>query len=348
MPKRNKRNNCRPPQRKASAAQSRSRQASPQATPPPSRTQPSRTPPPRQSGGRSGYSSSAKPQTHRAVNRAMNARAAAPRRRRNRGGNYILYYLLAAIIIAVVFIVLANTVLFRCSSIEVSGTERYTDEEIIARSGLSVGDNLLHVDTDKAEDAIVAALDYIDMAQVSKVYPTRIEISVTEAEKWFAVEQDGVIANVSRGGKIIEQGSADGLTVVRGYGAESLEVGSMLSSSEDGKSGLPEAIMNAAEKAGLDCIDEIDLTNRFDITIECDGRITLEIGTTADIESKLYVAQALISTELSPTEEVTILLTDPEKAAVRSKNTQDEILPSLSDETSEALSPTEEPQTSEE
>lgn len=290
----------------------------------------------------------AMPQTHRAMNKQMRTRYTKQRRHRARGGNYILYYLLAAAVIIIVFIILANTMLFNCSRIDVEGSVRYTPEQITEVSGLKLGDNLLHIDEKAAEERIVGSLAYIDIADVSRSFPTGIKITVTEAEKWFCVSQEGKTVCVSRGGKIIEEGKTAGLPVVKGFEAESTEVGGMLKSVADNKNDLPEQILNAVEKAGLDSIDEIDLTDRFSITIECDGRITLEIGTVSDIETKLYVAQTLIKQELSPTEEVTILLTDPEKVAVHNKNADDNFIPVTPEEASDESHETSETTSSEE
>ena len=260
------------------------------------------------------------PHSSRAVKKAMNVRNFNLPKRRRRVGNYILYYLMAGVVIIVVFVVLANTLLFNCSSIESEGFERYTAEEIVAASGIKTGENLLHIDAAKAEENIISSLAYIDMAKVTKKYPTRIIITVTEAEKWFCVYQDGVTAAVSRNGKILEHSAADGLVTVRGFEAESIEVGVRLKSVIDVKNNAPAEIMTAAEKAGLTKITEIDLTDRFDIKILYDNRITLEIGNITDIEYKLTVGAAIIKEEISPTEEVTILLTNPEVVAVRNNN----------------------------
>ena len=263
------------------------------------------------------------PRSDRAVKKAMSARSLSLPRRRRRSGNYVLYYLLAGVVMIVVFVILANTLLFNCSSVEAQGFERYTADEIVAASGIAAGENLLHIDASRAEENVVSSLAYIDMAKVTKKYPTRIIITVTEAEKWFCVYQDGITAAISRGGKILEHCAADGLVTVTGFEAETLEVGSRLISTVDGKTNTPAEIMTAAEKAGLSEITEIDLTDRFDIKILYDDRITLEIGNITDIESKLTVGAAIIKEEISPTEEVTILLTNPEVVAVRNKNIED-------------------------
>jgi len=260
------------------------------------------------------------PQVQKAVAKAMQSKSAPRKKRRYRGGNYILYYILAAIIVAVVMIILANTVLFKCGEIEVLGNVRYSAEEIAARSGLNLGDNLLHVNTAAAEERIVESLAYVDKVQVKKSFPTKFVITVTEAEKWFALSQNGVTAAISRMGKILEQGNTDGLTVVKGYEAESIETGKWLKSKIEGKSEIPQLVFDAAEKAGLENIDEIDMTDKFAVKLSVDGgRITLELGPATEVESKLRVAEAFIKNELGAEESVTVLLSNPEKFAVRNK-----------------------------
>lgn len=251
-----------------------------------------------------------------AVTSAMRARRQTPKKHKFRGGNYILYYMMAGAVALVVLVILANTVLFDCKEITVDGNVRYTAEEIIEHSGLQTGDNLLHVDSSRAEESLVNTLAYIDAAKVKKSFPTKLAITVTEAEKWYIVTQNGVNAAVSRGGKIIEHCQPDKLAVVRGYEAETMEVGSRLKSKTDGKTELPSEIFKAAEKSGLKNINEIDITDRFSIKMNIENRIFLELGTISKIESKLIVAKELIDSEIAPSESVTILLSNPEQVAV--------------------------------
>lgn len=254
--------------------------------------------------------------TDRAINQATVHRSVKGRRRGSRGGNYIMYYILAAIIIIVVLVVLSNTVLFNCSSIEVEGNSRYTAEQIIAPTGLETGQNLLHVNSGDAEKRILAALNYIDMAQVSKVFPTKIKITVKEAEKWFLVSQNGVTAAVSRMGRIVELGTESGLPTVVGYEAVELVPGATLASNESGKTALPSELLEKAEHYGITGITRIDLTDRFDIMIDCGDNITLQLGGIADIDSKLAVGAEVLEYEDS---NVTINLKNPNRPSARDK-----------------------------
>ena len=208
--------------------------------------------------------------TDRAINQATVHRSVKGRRRGSRGGNYIMYYILAAIIIIIVLAVLSNTVLFNCTSIE------------------------------------VAALTYIDMVDVSKVFPTKIKITVKEAEKWFLVSQDGVTAAVSRMGRIVELGSESGLPTIVGYDAVELTPGATLTSSENGK----------AEHCGITGITRVDLTDRFDISVDCGDNITLQLGGIADIDSKFAVGAEVLQYEQA---NVTINLKNPNKPSAKDK-----------------------------
>ncbi len=285
----------------------------------------------------------------KAYSSAVKSRSVKSKKRGSRGGNYILYYLLAGIIAVIVFIILANTVLFNCSDIEVSGNVRYSAEDIAEISGIKQGESLLSIDTEKAEQAIVSSLAYIDAAEVAKSWPTKIKINVTEAEKWYCV-QDGLKTYViSRMGKILEENRASDLPVVIGYEAAEPMVGKSLTSSVEGKNELPALVLSAAEEAGLTGITSVDITDRFEIKVLVDGRITLELGISTELENKLQIAKALIEEEISLTEYVTVNITNTEKVYVRDNNIIEnpDVGPVLPEETAEDTAETGESDTAE-
>lgn len=260
-------------------------------------------------------------QARKAADRAALAktRADVPEKKRPyRGGNYTLYFILAAIVVGIVMAILSNTVLFKCGSIEVTGTTRYTAEEIIASTGIKTGENLLHIDTKKAEESVMNAFAFVDKVSVKKNFPTKIVVEITEAQNWFALNQSGKTVVISRGGRVLGAIPSDGLVVVKGFEAESLDTGSKLSSTVDAKNKIIMEIFETAEKVGLANVTEIDLTDRFSIKITVDDRIILNLGSSVQLESKLRVGQALIEKEISEDERVSVLLTNPEKVAVES------------------------------
>ena len=274
--------------------------------------------------------------TNRAYNQATVHRSLKGRKRGSRGGNYIMYYILAAIIIIIVLIILSNTVLFNCTSIEVEGNSRYSAEQIISHSGLKLGENLLHIDSKAAEQSVYSALAYIDMTEVKRVFPTKIKIVVKEAEKWYQVSQNGVAASVSRMGRIVELGADSSLPLIVGYDPAELTAGVMISSNDSGKTSIPALILDKAEQYGIADITRVDLTDRFDISIDCGSDITLELGGIAEIDSKLAVAAETMKKEKS---NVVINLHTPSTIFVQDKVDEQaqQVLPDLSG-TAEAAS----------
>ena len=262
------------------------------------------------------------------------------KRKKFRGGNYVLYYVLGLIVAAIAFVILANTVLFKCATIEVSGHEKYTAEEIAECSGLQIGENLLHINVSSARDNIVNSLAYVDDAQVKKSFPTKISISVTEAEKQYCVVESGVTAAISYKGKILEHCEAGDLPVVKGFEAESTEVGRWLVSKSEGKTEIPAEIFDNADKTGLKGITEVDVTDKFSVKVKVDDRVILNLGPAEDIERKFRVAVEIIENQLAKDEYVTILLTNPEKVPVQNNTSPHQSKPvSSSSSASSSVSP---------
>lgn len=258
--------------------------------------------------------------TDRAPEKAVYNKSVPHKRKKFRGGNYVLYYVLGVIVIVVAFIILANTVLFKCAGINVSGNEKYSAEEIIGVSGLTIGENLLHISTSEARENIVNALAYVDEAEVKKSFPTKINITVTEAEKQYCIAEGGITAAVSRKGKILEHCEVGGLPIVRGYDAESTEVGAWLKSGTEGKTNIPADIFKAADKTGLKNITEVDMKDKFSVKVKVEDRVVLSLGAADELESKFRVAVEIIDNQLGKDEYVTLLLTNPKKVPVQNNS----------------------------
>ncbi len=254
----------------------------------------------------------ARKEADRAVQRAQRERAAAaskPRRRRK--GSLIVYYIIGLIIAVIVLIVLANTVLFNCDKVLVEGNVSYSHDEITAAAAIPMGENIFRIDTKDAEKRIVASLNYIDIAEVSRILPTGIKITVKEAEEWFCVKQGSGSATISRNGKIVSDKINPSLPLVNGYTVERLIVGEQLVSIGDGKQDIPSDILNAADVAGLGgFINEIDMADRFSIILKCDDDIIIKLGNVKDLDQKFEVANAILAENEGMTD-ITVSVVNP-------------------------------------
>lgn len=109
-------------------------------------------------------------------------------RRRNRGRFGPLFKLLciAAVIVA---LTVGATVFFRVEHVTVTGNQRYTREEIVAASGIEMGDNLYSLNKIRIDQNIRKTLPYIGDLTINRALPSTIVITVAE---WEAVAQVAV------------------------------------------------------------------------------------------------------------------------------------------------------------
>ena len=106
-------------------------------------------------------------------------------RRRNRGRFGPLCKLLCVVGV-ILALTVGATVFFRVEQVTVSGNQRYTQEEIIAASGIQLGDNLYSLNKVRIDQKIRTTLPYIGDLTINRALPSTIQITVTE---WEAVAQ---------------------------------------------------------------------------------------------------------------------------------------------------------------
>ena len=126
-----------------------------------------------------------------------------PRSKRRRGRFRGLYKLLSILLIAAA-VVLACVVFFRVNSVEVTGNVRYTAAEVIAASGIEMGDNLVVLPRSRVSAAICANLPYVESVSVKKALPDGVVLVVTERVAAASVESAEGRWLVSAQGKLLE------------------------------------------------------------------------------------------------------------------------------------------------
>ncbi|NLB30007.1 MAG: FtsQ-type POTRA domain-containing protein, partial [Clostridiales bacterium] len=114
--------------------------------------------------------------------------------KRNRNGGYrrgaAIYTPVAAFLVLFI-IIFGVSVFFRVTGIEVTGSARYTADEIIAASGVELGDNLFLLNSDAAARKITAAMPYISDFRIDRKIPGTAVLAVTESAPFAAVQSGG-------------------------------------------------------------------------------------------------------------------------------------------------------------
>lgn len=228
--------------------------------------------------------------------------------RRRRRSNLNSYYALAVIFAAVIVLILCMTVFFNVKTVNIQGVNLYTNEQILAVGGVNSGVNLIRTDTKTVETRLKNTLVYIDDVQVSRKYPSELEIKVTEAVKAAQIEKDGKYYILSESGRILEADvPLDGsLMMIKGFELKSLDPGSTLESEDAFKTKILDQLISEIKKLDFEDINEIDLTDRTDIKMTYDNRIDIRLGSSVDIDYKLTYIKAVIDKSLSDNYEGTL------------------------------------------
>lgn len=219
----------------------------------------------------------------------------------------ICFLLLISLIISPVLIF----TLFRVKSFTVEGAGQYTNEEIIASSGITIGKNLIFADLDEAADKIEKALPYTDEVKLTKKLPDKIIIRCETTEKAFAIGMaNGLYVVTNSNLKVLEITGERPADVALIVGAAPLKpaVGETVAFDApeekekkkdfvDKTLSLVLEITDAISKNEMKDINLINVSQENSIYLIYQGRIVLDLGDSSDLFSKLSLGTKVINSE---------------------------------------------------
>lgn len=209
---------------------------------------------------------------------------------------------------------------FRVKNVEIDGSTLYTQEEIMAASGIENGENLFFADVDEAKTLIEKALPYTDNVSVKKKMPNTLVFHVETTAQAYAIEiSEGTYALTNSEFKVLEVSGVIPENVVPIIGAKpvSCEIGETLSfavqgenetvtEQENGEEGeaagdptlnLINTISYAINEYEIKDINLINISTNTNIYLIYQERIVLRLGDSSDIESKLSLAKRAVEDE---------------------------------------------------
>jgi cell division protein FtsQ len=116
----------------------------------------------------------------------------------------------------------ANSVGFRIAAISLTGSKEVSREEILTTAGVTGRASLLFLDADAARTRLMAN-PWIGDAAVLKLYPDRLQITITERQAFALWQKDGRISVIASDGTVLEpfvERRYVGLPLVVGDGAQ--------------------------------------------------------------------------------------------------------------------------------
>ncbi len=181
---------------------------------------------------------------------------------------------------------------FGIEKVIVTGDTRYDPDAIIQASGLYVGQSVWSVDKKAAAENILATFPYVETAVVSNQSYSVLEIALTETEPIGAMYANGQWLVVGTNGKALETLPLEGDRPMRYLyfkGAVPLtgELGKPAMAERDFS--IVQRLLAAFATYKLAGVGEIDLTNKSDITLNWNNRITIRLGGDGNLEHEIGV-----------------------------------------------------------
>ncbi len=223
-----------------------------------------------------------------------------------------------------------SSLFFIVDTVTITGSSNYPPETILEASGIKDGDNLTRFNTKKSAKKI-EKLPYVAKATVKAVPPTTIKIEITPSLPAANFFSDKGILLVSSEGKVLESVEESRAGLFNFYGTSpkiGLIPGDMFVSEDDKKDSTVYALLEFFERNNSEDPDAddahreekhymadfakgitaIDVTDRTQIEIVYNDRITVKIGTSTDLDYKINFASNIIFTELPENLEGTLEL----------------------------------------
>ena len=219
--------------------------------------------------------------------------------KRRRGSLSFLYKLLAFVLICTA-IALALTLFFRIRTIDVSGSQRYSAQEIIDAAEVQVGDNMFLMNKYRAAERIRAALPYIETVQFRRDMPDGLRIIVTECTDPAAIVQDGKAYLLCDTGTIVDDVAASAAKKriqVKGLTLVEPVVGQPAQAAEGQELALTQllALMQALDERGMGGdVTLIDMSDPGQLTLGYLGRFNVYFPWGADYGYKLDYLLAVV------------------------------------------------------
>ena len=156
----------------------------------------------------------------------------------------------------------ANSLGFRIAAISLSGEKEISREDILNAIGVTGQTSLLFLDADAARARLLAN-PRIGDAAVLKLYPDRLQITITERQAFALWQKDGHVSVIADDGTVLEpfSGQYAGLPLVVGKGAarEAKDFLAVVDHYPDVRSAVRASIMVAQRRWNLRLTNGIDV-----------------------------------------------------------------------------------------
>jgi len=172
----------------------------------------------------------------------------------------------------------------------------YNLAKVLLAAGKRVG-VVLGFNTAEAQQAIAAALPYLESVEIKRRLPDTVVITATPAVETYTVESAAGWAVLSQSYKVlrVDAEAPAGLVRIDGAQADAPAPGQPVKFTEEDKLSVLQTVLSKAQAQGLGPISEVDLTNTLELSFLYQDRIRIVLGTTNDLDYKIKWAWEMVT-----------------------------------------------------
>ena len=226
----------------------------------------------------------------------------ARKRNKRRGRRHfgVIYKMLSLLVICGA-IIAAMTLFFRVNTVVITGQQHYSEEEVLAATGIRTGDNLFLLNKYSVAGRIVEQLPYVEELRIKRKLPDTILVELKECGRTMVIVQDDATWFISPSGKIVEQKSASAVGsfgVISGCKLLEPAVGQKIVFSEEDalrQSSLLELLAALESADALKEVNGIRMDDLSSLSMDYMGRFTVRMPYNADYPYKLRMLKAALN-----------------------------------------------------
>lgn len=201
--------------------------------------------------------------------------------------------LILAVTLSLVFVAAAAisfNIIFSAANLTVVNNTDYSDEELLSAADISEKTPLLFMRESVISEKTATAFPYVESVKIERQWPRAATVTFEKAvPKYLLITEDGEELVLSEGFKVLEQAgdSVSGLVSVKNVTVDKYETGKKISGAENIEVGLLSEIVDCLKDFGLyERLTSVDFSKKYNYVIVLDGEITVELGTSDDLDKK--------------------------------------------------------------
>lgn len=205
------------------------------------------------------------------------ARGKRKKRIRNRR---IFSLLFIVLLILCVGIIVIRTPLFNVDSIMIEGNSLVSDEEILAAVKMSEGENIFS-HTEKYMESKLSLLPYISKAEVEKILPSKVRITIHEENEYAVVEFKDEKITCDKNGKsvkIVDGDIKEGLVIIRGGSPGEFNTGDYIKLSDNESTDNFYKCLSILTDYGLTGVICADMSDVYNVVLTLTPNLVIKLG----------------------------------------------------------------------